>query len=318
MADMSRGTVLITGGSLGLGYETALELAKRQPTWSVIIAARTKADLEVAAEKIRQESGNQQIIPIQLDLSSAASVRALVEQIQKRADLPPLRAVVCNAGLQIVGGTKRSVDGYEMTFAINHLGHYLLTRLLLNTLVAPARIIFLGSSTHDPAQKSGLPDPVYTSAEALSAPVTPTEDAVTVGRRRYATSKLLNILNAYELSRQLKRSGKTGVSVNIFDPGLMPGSGLAREYSPLAQFFWKRVMQAMIPFRPNWSSTRISGRNLARLVLDPEFGTQPDRYYGIVRKQMKPIESSVDSHNPEFARDLWDASARMVGLPAAL
>jgi NAD(P)-dependent dehydrogenase (short-subunit alcohol dehydrogenase family) len=313
------GMVVITGGSLGLGYETALAIACQCKTWHIVIAARTQAALEAAAERIKQESDNPNIHALPLDLASLESVRAFAMQVEELVERKnaPLRVLICNAGLQIVSGTYSSKDGYEMTFAINHLGHYLLARLLLGSISADGRIVFLGSSTHDPARKTGLGNVVYTSARALSEPITPREHPRIVGRLRYATSKLLNILTAYEMARRIKADGST-VTVNAFDPGLMPGSGLARDYAPIIRWIWTNVMAAMIPLRATWSSPRISGEALATFVLDPQYAQVNGGYYGMERKRLAKLESSVDSHNLAYARDLWETSAAMVGLDETL
>ena len=102
-----------------------------------------------------------------LDLSRQASVRAFVEAF-RRGQFPPLVGIVCNAGLQNVGTPTKTEEGYETTFAVNHLGHYLLTRLLLPDLATNASITFVSSGTHDPKQKTGMPVPRYVTTEALA------------------------------------------------------------------------------------------------------------------------------------------------------
>lgn len=106
-------------------------------------------------------------------------------------DLPPLTAILCNAGTQIVTGTRTTVDGFEQTFAVNHLAHFLLVQLLLPRLVSPGRIVLVASDTHDPDRHTGMPAPAYTNARSLAYPDdTETGSASTIGRRRYTTSKL--------------------------------------------------------------------------------------------------------------------------------
>ena len=164
-----------------------------------------------------------------MDLASLTSVRAFVENV-RAAGLPPLHAIVCNAGVQVVSGTEWTEDGVEMTFGVNHLGHFALVQGLLDELAHPARIVVVSSGTHDPSKHTGMPDPSYTSAADLAQP---RAEQSHDGRRRYTTSKLCNVLFTYELDRRLGHGGQ-GVTVNAFDPGLMPGSGLARDYPPTA------------------------------------------------------------------------------------
>jgi NAD(P)-dependent dehydrogenase (short-subunit alcohol dehydrogenase family) len=150
-----------------------------------------------------------------------------------------------------------------------------------------------------------MPHPQYTSAEELAHPPAGTP-AADEGRRRYTTSKLCNVLFAYELDRRLEH-GARGITVTVFDPGLMPGSGLARQYSPLAKFAWRYVFP-VLRVLPNVNSTRVSGRRLAALAVDPAFDAVTGTYF----EGAKAIRSSADSYDQELARDLWDTSERLV------
>jgi NAD(P)-dependent dehydrogenase (short-subunit alcohol dehydrogenase family) len=151
-----------------------------------------------------------------------------------------------------------------------------------------------------------MPAPVYQSAEELAHPpqIDTGEAAVKVGRRRYTTSKLCNLLFAYELDRRLEHGGK-GVTVNAFNPGLMPGSGLARDYGPVQRLAWRFVMP-VLRVLPQVHSTRESGDALAALASGPEFAGITGKYFD----GRKPISSSADSYDPVRARDLWQWSER--------
>ena len=148
---MAEGIVLVTGGNSGIGFECARELARRGSR--VLIASRNQAASEEAVRRIARESGEGRASALPLDLGSLASVRAFAKEIEAR-DLP-LRALVCNAGLQMNHGPKLTPDGFESTFAVNHLGHFLLVHLLLARLLAnaPARIVVVASGVHDPAHE---------------------------------------------------------------------------------------------------------------------------------------------------------------------
>src|SRR5437867_11056536 len=128
---MGRDTALVTGGNSGIGFECARQLARAG--WQVLIASRNRAASAEAVRRITRESGSDAASELGLDLGSAASVRQFAQEIEAR-DLP-LRALVCNAGLQVHKGPHLSTEGYELTFAVNHLGHFLLTNLLLARLV---------------------------------------------------------------------------------------------------------------------------------------------------------------------------------------
>ncbi|CAA9578754.1 MAG: Oxidoreductase, short-chain dehydrogenase/reductase family [uncultured Thermomicrobiales bacterium] len=322
--------VVITGGNAGLGYETAKTIAAAGDDWHVLVAGRDPAKTGEAVRRLVAETGHHRIEGMTLDLASLASVRRFAAALDVRlagGELPPLRAVVCNAGIQVVRGMTATEDGYETTFGVNHLGHFLLVNLLLPRLTVPARIVFVGSGTHDPANRlarlTGMPAPRWRDPEALARPdrfpdpAERGEGAATVGRRRYTTSKLATIYAAYELSRRLQaaRDGAIGapVTVNVFDPGLMPGSGLARDAGPVARFLWHRVLPAMRFVVPGVSSTRRSGRALARLVLDPTLAAVTGRYFAGLRDQ----PSSPESYDEANAAALWEASAALVALAPA-
>jgi NAD(P)-dependent dehydrogenase (short-subunit alcohol dehydrogenase family) len=216
------------------------------------------------------------------------------------AGVPPVHALVCNAGVQVVSGTEVTDDGVEMTFGVNHLGHFALVQGLLDALARPARIVVVSSGTHDPSKHTGMPTPRYTSAADLAHP--PADGWAEDGRRRYTTSKLCNVLFTYELDRRLGH-GQQGVTVNAFDPGLMPGSGLARDYPPLQRLAWRYLLPALRVL-PGVRSTRTSGRYLAALAGDARFDGVTGEYFA----GPKQTRSSADSYDRGKALDLWEIS----------
>jgi NAD(P)-dependent dehydrogenase (short-subunit alcohol dehydrogenase family) len=126
---MTRRTAIITGGNSGLGYQTATCLAKDQ-SWHVVLACRNLKRGSDAVRKIVAATGNDQVETLTLELASLASVRHFVSELAK-TDRPPIAAILCNAGIQVVNGLILSEDGYEITFAVNHLAHFLLLNILL-------------------------------------------------------------------------------------------------------------------------------------------------------------------------------------------
>jgi len=292
---MNTKTAIITGASSGLGLECARALLRSDPSWHVVLAVR---DTGRGAEAVGQ-LGEPRRTVMRMDLASLASVRVFTETF-RGSGLPPLRAIVCNAGVQVVSGTELTEDGVEMTFGVNHLGHFALVQGLLGELAHPARILVVSSGTHDPSRHTGMPDPLYTSAADLAHP---RAEQSADGRRRYTTSKLCNVLFGYELNRRLG----DGVTVNAFDPGLMPGSGLARDYPPLQRLVWRYLLPALRVL-PGVRSTRTSGRYLATLVNDARFDGVSGEYFDGLR----PIRSSADSYDRGKALDLWETSERLL------
>ncbi len=318
------GTVIITGGNRGLGYEAAKNIAASGEGWHVVIAARDEAGAAGAASRLTKETGNLNVEAMRLDLASLSSIRGFAEEFAAREDLPPLRAIVCNAGLQVVGGTTYTEDGFETTFGVNHLGHFLLVNLLLREMSAPARVVYVSSGTHDPKQRTGMPEPRYRSLAALvhpdeyPDPAEEGESSGTVGRRRYTTSKLLNIYATYELDRRLRTddlsTAEDPITVNAFDPGAMPGTNLSRDYGAGARFVFNRILPSLLPlfglFGVNINSVESSGKNLARLVLDPKLEGVSGRYF----EGEKEIRSSELSYDRTKAAELWEASTELVYL----
>ncbi|MBN3508645.1 SDR family NAD(P)-dependent oxidoreductase [Mycolicibacterium septicum] len=298
---MTGKTAIITGANTGLGFECARALLESDPGWHVVLAVRdTRRGADAAARLDRP--GRTTVV--ELDLASLRSVRDFVGRLPD-LEVPPLTALVCNAGLQVVSGAATTADGYEMTFGVNHLGHFALVRQVLGALTAPARIVVVSSGTHDPDKFTGMPAPQYNSVDELLRPpaggLTGEE-----GRRRYTTSKLCNMLFTYELDRRLGH-GARGVTVNAFDPGLMPGSGLARDYGSVQRLAWRLVMP-VLRILPNVNSTRRSGTNLAALVDDPALDGVTGEYFEGTRR----IRSSRDSYDAALAADLWQVSERLV------
>lgn len=294
-------TAVITGANSGLGFECARALLDSDPSWHVLLAVRdTGRGADAAAALARP--GRTTVA--ELDLASLHSVNEFACTV-RQLDVPPVHALVCNAGVQLVSGSRTTRDGYEMTFGVNHLGHFALVRRLLDQLVAPARIVVVSSGTHDPDKYTGMPAPRYTSAEELSSPQ-PGGYSSEEGRRRYTTSKLCNVLFSYELDRRLGH-GSAGVTVTAFDPGMMPGSGLARDYPPAQRLAWRFVLP-VLRVLPGIRSTRRSGAGLAALVADPRYDGVTGAYFAGSRR----IRSSRDSYDESLAADLWRVSDQLV------
>ena len=141
------GSVLVTGGTLGLGYQAALQIAQQRPEYQIIIASRKDSDTSAAA--INKATGRNNAVFLPLDLSSLANIRKFAEDYLDKG-YPPIRALLLNAGLQITAGISYTEDGFESTFGINHIGHALLFNLLRPQLAPNARIVLTASGVHDP------------------------------------------------------------------------------------------------------------------------------------------------------------------------
>ena len=302
-------TFVVTGGNAGLGFQCASALAAQRDN-VVVIACRDAARAEAAVRRLRRGGGR--VEAMSLDLAKQSSIHAFVDEFRTRA-LPPLAGIVCNAGGQNVAAPTRTAEGYETTFGVNHLGHYLLARLMLPDLAPGGRITFVASNTHDPEQKTGMPAPRYESAEALARDFEPGAEA---GKRRYTTSKLCNIYSTYELAGRLAASPDPrlqSIRVNAFDPGMMPGTGLAQTYPPVLRFAWHYVLPALTLFQRNVNTPAKSGMRLARLAAGSD-GDATGKYFSDGR-ETRSSELSLDKAR---ALDLWNGSADMTRLPRDL
>src|SRR5436309_6361806 len=191
---------MVTGANSGIGKATALELAQMGAT--VVMVCRDRARGEEARSEITTKSRNNAVDLLQADLSSQQSIRQLVEHFKQR--YTHLHVLINNAGAAFTG-RRETVDGLEMTFAVNYLAPFLLTNLLLDVLKAsaPARIVNVSSASH----KSG-----YIQMDDLQG------EKHNRSMRAYPQSKLAIVLFTYELARRLQG---TGVTANCLDPGFV-------------------------------------------------------------------------------------------------
>ena len=299
-------TVIVTGGNAGLGYQTAKNLALSDPGYHVVLACRSAERGEAAAVALRAETGNPHVTAMLLDLASLSSVRAFAETLG-RVDLPPLYGIVCNAGISAAGvpGHPVTADGVEMIFGVNHLGHFLLTTLLLPAMDPHGRIVLVTSDLHDPP--AFFPATVrYDTAAAIARGH--------AGMSQYCISKLCNLYFTYELARVLQDQPGRHITVNAFNPGAMSDTGFS---SPAGNVLVRgavrvigAIMGALIGKR---STAAESGATLASLVTAPELASTTGAY--IDRGTV--AESSPLSHDRDNAAELWRASIVMTGLDPA-
>jgi NAD(P)-dependent dehydrogenase (short-subunit alcohol dehydrogenase family) len=309
-------TIIITGANRGLGYETALALGA-DTSRTIVLAGRDMPSLSEAAQHIQSGTGNASCVPMQLDLAALASVRAFAAEFGTR-ELPPLQTIICNAGISKTTVHERSTDGYELTFAVNHLGHFLLVNLLIDQLEPPARILFVGSGVHDPAQSGGpMQPPRYVRAEWLAYPQRdpdlPDKDGVAAGQA-YATSKLCNVLTVYELARRLDARGlstpENPVTVNAFAPGLMVGTQLGRDSRGITRLMWYAMMPLLSRLMGFGGTPAQAAADLAYLATDAALAGTTARYF----RGRQMVASSAESHDVDKAADLWQTSVELCRL----
>lgn len=305
------GTVLITGASRNLGERLAVEVLSASPQRHVIALVRSPADV---AERLREASGNPNVHVIRCELSDLASVRdaaSSVVRLLQEPGVPPLHALVGNAGIQQTNTSAASADGYELTFAVNVLANQLLIDLLRDHLVAPARIVIVGSGTHYDAGRERMwmvPGPRWARVEVLARPHDgkdgPHEGH---GRRAYSTSKLANVYQVHTLARQLP----DGIDAYTYDPGLMPGTELIRDAVPVARLVWRTVLH-LLRVLPGVTSPEASARHLARVATGPR-PAETGAYIALGKER----PSSPASYDPTREADLNRAAQHLIELALA-
>ncbi|WP_186431446.1 SDR family NAD(P)-dependent oxidoreductase [Clostridium sp. BSD9I1] len=312
--NLTKKTIIITGGNSGLGYATAKHIAEADKNTYVVLACRNAAKAREAVSSLIKATKNNNITSLELDLASLESIRNFANKFSN-SDYPPLYAIVCNAGLVMIDKTHYTKDGFEFTFGVNHLGHFLLSNLLLEKIIDSGRIVFVSSGTHDPLQKTPAPEPIYENGKLLAYPkeIGQKEKMFTVGTRRYSTSKLCNIYCTYELAERIREQTNKNITVNAFDPGEMPATNFVTGAPPVLKFFKTYILPITILFRPNVNTANKSGKALASLVTNPELKETTGKYFQGTRE----IKSSELSYNKENRKDLWRASVELTKLSEA-
>jgi NAD(P)-dependent dehydrogenase (short-subunit alcohol dehydrogenase family) len=297
----TRSSVVVTGASSGLGLAASAKLAAER---HVILACRSVERGEAAAVAIRERAPSASVEVLELDLGCLASVRSAASTLIN--DRPPLHALVCNAGIQVVNGVRRSQDGYELTFATNHLGHFLLTELLLDHIAEPGRIVMVSSGTHyGPPRSLGFPGPRWEKPDRLADP-SHQDGSARAGRIRYSTSKLANLYTTYDLAHRL---ADREITVNAVDPGLMPETRLDRDWPARLRRLYGRLTPLLIRAVPGARSVDDAAAAVAWLVTAPELAGVTGAYFAGRRR----TASSKESYDRGRAVELRAVSEELVG-----
>jgi NAD(P)-dependent dehydrogenase (short-subunit alcohol dehydrogenase family) len=281
-------TVVVTGASSGIGKATASALAAAGA--QVVITARDAGRGRRAADDIRRTSGSDAVDLVLFDLGDLSSVRSGAAELLERC--PSIHVLVNNAGL-VLSDRRETPDGFEATFAINHLGPFLLTQLLTDRLVAsaPARIVNLTSDAHKSARR-GLDFDDLQSSRSYK------------GMQVYGRSKLANILFTTELARRL---AGTGVTANCCHPGVV-ATGFGRDGDTTGVFaFGVKVIKPFV------LTPEKGARTSVYLATSPEVADVSGRYF-VKCKEAQPTAAARD---PEAAARLWAASEELVAAAGA-
>lgn len=314
-------TAIITGASSGVGLYGAKALAQRN--WHVVMACRNLEKAEAAAQAVGLQPG--QYTPMHLDLASLESVRQFVKSF--RESNKTLASLVCNAAvyLPLLKEPHRSADGYELSVATNHLGHFLLCELMLEDLkhsvAEDKRLIILGTVTANRKELGGkIPIPAPPDlgeldgfAQGFKAPITMIDGKKFKSGKAYKDSKLCNMLTIRELHRRYHES--TGILFNSLYPGCVADTPLFRNHFSLFRtifpWFQKNITGGYV-------SQELAGERVAKVVADPEFKESGVHWsWGNRQKVGRDAfvqELSAEGSDDAKAKRLWELSEQLVGV----
>jgi NAD(P)-dependent dehydrogenase (short-subunit alcohol dehydrogenase family) len=286
-------TVVMTGGTAGFGAFAANRISDT-PNTKLILGARANR--------------NSSIDVLPLDLASLANVRSFAQALTKKLDGTKIDVLILNAGAQFGNIKHRTEDGFESTFAINHLAHYLLLRLLTPSLAKNATVVITTSDVHDP--KLNPLGPKELDPETLAHPNAKGTGFIP-GFRAYSSSKLCDLLtaSAFEVSTEAQTNGMRVVAYN---PGLTPDTSLYRAWP-----WWAKLMMASASFvRPLAGINTIEQAGNA--IVDLALGTiapPPGRIYAsLVKGRLTWPDPSELAQSDTAMKELWVDSAHMVGM----
>ncbi len=321
MAQDQKPTVVITGASSGVGLYAAKSLSERG--WHVVMACRNLEKAESAAKSLGMSPESYTVMHI--DLGSLESVRKFVTQFRESGK--SLDALVCNAAvyLPLLKEPQRSPEGYEISVATNHFGHFLLCNLMLEDLKHSAfsepRLIILGTVTANSKELGGkIPIPAPADLGDLQgleagfkAPIAMIDGKPFKAGKAYKDSKLCNMITVRELHRRYHDS--TGIVFNSLYPGCVADTPLFRNSYPLFQkvfpWFQKNVTGGYV-------SQELAGDRVAQVVADPAF-KQSGVHWSWGNRQKEGRESFVQELSEKAIDDargkrMWELSEKLVGL----
>ena len=281
-------TMIVTGGNSGIGKAAAVELARAGAR--VVITARNEARGAAAVADISAASGSSTVELAVFDLADLSSVRSGAADLLERC--PRIDVLLNNAGLILTERTL-SADGYEATFAINHLGPFLLTDLLRQRLIdsAPSRIVNVASTAHNFARRGMVFDDLMAERSYKQMEV-------------YGRSKLANILFTAELA---ERMAGTGVTVNCLHPGSV-ATGYARDGDATGFLAWGVKVVAPLSLTPEQGA-----RTSVYLCSSPEVDGVTGKYFA----KCKEKTPSANARDRDAAAQLWEISEQLVDRAAA-
>jgi light-dependent protochlorophyllide reductase len=290
---------IVTGSSSGIGKIMAKKLVEEG--YYVILACRNREKANLVLESFVNKGTKKPCAEVMLlDLDSFESIQQFVKEFH--AKKYPLHLLINNAGIQMGNlPLEKTKDGFEKTFQSNHLGHFLLTNLLLDDLKksGPSRIVIVSSKLHIPGKGSGPPPKFLWTIDEINDPYQFNSLVA------YKNSKLANVWFGYELNRKLQKENAP-VTVNIVCPGLVPTTGLFSNSSYVVQIFLRWIMY--------WFSFSRTEDTAASNVIFVATSPTLDGVSGKFYSDKQECTSSEESYDKKKAKTLWELSELWTGL----
>jgi NAD(P)-dependent dehydrogenase (short-subunit alcohol dehydrogenase family) len=292
--DLTGKVAIITGANTGIGWDTAVALAEKSTT--VIMACRNLIKSQTALDTLKARVHNADVELMQLDLASQASVRQFADAVKAKYDR--LDLLINNAGIMMVPYA-RTVDDFESQFGTNHLGHFALTGLLLDRILATpgARVVNVSSGAHTLGNMD-FDNLMYEGGEGYS------------GSRAYGRSKLANLLFTYELQRRFEAAGVDAKALAAH-----PGGSNTNLQDEISERWY---IKPLLPFmRMMMQDSAMGALPTLRAAVDPN--ARGSQYYGpdgFMEQRGYPVvvQSNAASHNEADARRLWQVSEQLTGI----
>ena len=288
-------TIIITGCSNGLGLETLKKIAKNFKNYRIIMACRNISKTNSIKEEIEKETQNKNLIVMELDTSSLESVQKFVNNY-KSSSYGKIYSLVCNAG---IGGNNTGIskDGYDIIFATNHLGHFLLVNSLVSLMEENGRIVIVSSDMHDPPKEMIKNNFEWIGTEKIAKP----DEDLAKSNVRYSYSKLCNLYFTYEFKKRMKDKK---ILINAYTPGFIPETGLSGPMKIPTQMI--KIVSEKHPER--MGDLEKSSQALCDIITMDNLKNNGDYF----DRSTNVIKTSELSYNEDNSKELWDISETYV------
>lgn len=284
--------LLLTGGTSGIGRRTLERLLDERPDWRVILLARPSPQ----ADALRELPGaDRRLTIVDADLAHLQSVARACDRVASMIGAGSVDAVALNAGVHCVRGDATSADGLELTFAVNYLAHFLIGERLKSLMRPAGRVVVTSSVLHDPAKYCliighgrvrwqdplDLADPVRSQQHFRSV--------INRGEARYSASKLLNVIHARHLAKELPDAG-----VVAYNPNVVPGTEIGRDRNWFLRIGWKHLLPPFAPILPGARTIERAASDLVWLLTEADVSSLSGQYVD----GRLPQPGSPDSRDP--------------------